>query len=214
MARLQGEPESPAAVAAWIERETRARDRFADVYTRSEAHRGEHGCDLYPSGDGPLLGALTAATGARRILEVGCGLGYSALWLADGAGPSAHVDTIERDAAHAKLARVEIEHAGAAGRIAVREGDAASVVAGLDGPYDLAFVDCDPDAYLALLDLLRRRVRPGGLLVSSNLFLGQYAPDIPGLEVTAAYRARILDDGDWRTGFLPGGKALWVRTDR
>jgi predicted O-methyltransferase YrrM len=80
----------------------------------------------------------------------------------------------------------------------------------LRGPYDLTFVDCDPDAYLTLLDLLPQRVRPGGLLVSSNLFLGQYG-DIPGLEVTAAYRARILDDGDWRTSFLPGGKALSVR---
>lgn len=208
---LPGEPDSPAAVAAWIERETRARDRFADVYARSEAHRAEHGCDLYPSGDGPLLGALAAGTGARRILEIGCGLGYSALWLSDGGGPSARIDTVERDPIHARLARAELERAGVDGRIELYEGDAAQVVAGLRGPYDLAFVDCDPDAYLTLLDLLPQRVRPGGLLLSSNLFLGQYAPDLPGLEVTAAYRKRILDDGDWRTGFLPGGKALSVR---
>jgi predicted O-methyltransferase YrrM len=202
MARLPGEPDSPAAVAAFIERETRARDRFADVYARSEAHRAEHGCDLYPSGDGPLLGALAAATGAGRILEIGCGLGYSALRLADGAGAAAHVDTIERDPAHAALARAELARAEVGARIELHEGDAAKLVAGLRGPYDLAFVDCDPDAYLALL---------GALPVSSNLFLGQYAPDLPGLAVTAAYRTRILDDGDRRTGFRPGGKALSMR---
>ncbi len=205
-----GEPDSPEAVAAWIERETRARDRFAEVYARSEAHRAEHGCDLYPSSDGPLLGALAAASGALRILEIGSGLGYSALWLADGAGASAHVDTIERDAGHARLARAEIERVGAASQVTVHGGDAVSVVVGLLGPYDLAFVDCDPGAYVALLERLRGLVRPGGLLVSSNLFLGQYAPDLQGLEVTAAYRARLLDDGAWRTAFLPGGKALSV----
>jgi predicted O-methyltransferase YrrM len=44
--------------------------------------------------NGPLLGVLAAATGAERILELGTGLGYSALWLAE---DGAHVDTIEQD---------------------------------------------------------------------------------------------------------------------
>ncbi len=93
------EPASQAAVADWIRTQTRAHDRYASVYDASEQHRIEHGgeCDVYPSASGPLLGALAAAARAKRILEVGCGLGYSALWLADGAGPDGTVETCEKD---------------------------------------------------------------------------------------------------------------------
>ena len=67
-------------------------DPFAKVAERSNAHRDEHGCDTYPSThDAPLVAAIAKAIGAKRILEVGCGFGYSALWLANGAGPSARV---------------------------------------------------------------------------------------------------------------------------
>jgi hypothetical protein len=61
-----GEPASPEAVAAWIGEQRRARDRFAHTHRASEEHRAAHGphCTVYPSGSGPILGALAAATGA------------------------------------------------------------------------------------------------------------------------------------------------------
>src|SRR4051812_42854285 len=100
------EPTSAQAVGEWIRLNVDSRDKFRGVYAASEAHRLEHGadCDVYPSSSGPLLGALVAASGAKHILEIGCGLGYSALWLADGSGPDGTVETCEKDAWHARLA--------------------------------------------------------------------------------------------------------------
>ncbi len=205
------EPDSPEAVAAWIAQQTR--DRFAHVSRASEEHRLRHGqnCTVYPSGSGPILGALVAATGAKRILEVGCGLGYSALWLAFGSSPDGSVETIEQDPSHAEFARRQFEQEGYGQRTAVRQGRGADVLPRLTGPYDLIFCDSDIDEYLIDLDHFLRLLRPGGLLVTSNLFLGQHDPDIPGLDQAAAYRLRILDDERLLTAFLPGGLALSAR---
>ena len=51
----------------------------------------------------------------------------------------------------------------------------------------------------------------GWIAVSANLFLGQYAPTIPGLEKTAEYRMRILDSAKWFTAYCSDGdKALSI----
>jgi predicted O-methyltransferase YrrM len=208
-----GEPNSSGAIAAWIRAQTRARDRFADVYDASERHREEHGpeCTVYPTGSGPLLGTLAAATGAKRILEVGCGLGYGALWLAYGSAPDGRVESIEPDAGHAELAQRHLDQEAYADRIALHPGRGAEVLPKLTGPYGLIFCDSDLDEYGAYLDHFARLLRPGGLLITSNLFLGQYGPDIPGLDQAAAYRLQILDDKRLLTAFLKGGMALSVR---
>ncbi len=213
MAEPPAEPTTEEAVALWVHEQTQARDRFAHVYHASEEHRAEHGpeCSVYPTGSGPLLGTLAAASGAQRILEVGCGLGYSALWLASGSTPDGRVETFEQDAVHVDLARRRFEQEGFAGRVTVHHGRAGPAMAAMDGPYDLIFCDGDLTEYLEDFAHFRRLLRPGALLITSNLFLGQYGLDIPGLDQAAAYRRRILDDERLLTAFLPSGLALSVR---
>jgi predicted O-methyltransferase YrrM len=214
MPATPGEPTTPAAVTQWIAAQTRAYDRYAGVFDASERHRGEHGpdCDVYPSSSGPLLGALAAAAGAKRILEVGCGLGYSALWLADGAGPNGMVETCEKNPLHAALAQSHFDASPAGKRITIHAGRALDVLARLSGEYDFIFADGDPDEYLADLEHFMRLLKRGGSLITSNLFLGVYVPDAPWLADAAEYRRRILDTPRLRTVFLDGGKALSIRT--
>jgi predicted O-methyltransferase YrrM len=61
-----------------------------------------------------------------------------------------------------------------------------------------------------VLDHARRLLRPGGVLISSNLFLGQYVPDLPDLPQMAEYRRRLLDDERFLTAFAPNGLAISV----
>jgi predicted O-methyltransferase YrrM len=206
------EPKSAAAVQRWIETHTRSSDRFAYVADKYEPHRKEHGCyDVYPSSSGPLLGALTAAAKPKRVLEVGCGLGYSGLWLAYGAGPGVYVQTIEVSKEHAEIARNHFKAEGLDKRIQVLVGEAARVLPALKGRYDLIYFDTDPAESLAVLDHSERLLRRRGLLISANLFLGQFAPDIPGLEKTAEYRLRILDAAQWLTAYMADGTSISVR---
>jgi predicted O-methyltransferase YrrM len=199
------DPASAEAVAAWIESAHRERDPFEQVRRASIEHREAHGpgCSVYPTSSGPLLGVLAAAVGASRILEAGTGLGYSALWLASS---GARVETIEGDPAHAELARANV--AGAP--VTVLEGRASDVLAGLDGRFDLVFSDIDPREMPAALDHFVRLLRPGGTLISANLFLAQFVPDLPDLPEMVEYRTRLLDHERLRTAFVPGGPAISV----
>jgi predicted O-methyltransferase YrrM len=157
-------------------------DPFAKVFEASNAHREEHAptlaggvqeCGVYPSEAVKmrLLGTLVQAVGAKRILEIGCGLGYSALWLADAAGDGTMLETIDMFPEHAELARGFIHEFGFEGRISVLEGDAEDVLQALAPAYDVIHDDGwfgqKPSYYERVFELLR----PGGMWILSNWFL-------------------------------------------
>jgi predicted O-methyltransferase YrrM len=115
-------------------------DPFAKVREATLAHRTKHGCGTWPHSNGALLSALAATADAKRILELGTALGYTALSFAHGA-PKATVDTIERDSEHVRLARANIAAAGMDARVVVHQGDFGDVLPTLEPGYDLAFFD-------------------------------------------------------------------------
>jgi predicted O-methyltransferase YrrM len=142
-------------------------DPFARIREATLTHCAKHHCGAWPYGNGPLLGVVAAAANARRILELGCALGYTAMSFAHGA-PRARIDTIERDPDHARLARANFAAAGFDKRITVHEGDFAKVLPMLEGPYDVSFFDGNapvPALHKVLHDLLRT----GGVLITANL---------------------------------------------
>lgn len=205
-------------------------DPFAHVRAASNEHREAHGpdCGVYPSGPVKMrvIATLVEATGARRILEIGCGLGYSALWLARAAGPDGQVDTIDRFQEHVQLSRGFAAEAGLADRLDVIQGEAADVLESLTGPYDLVHDDGwfgeEPPYFERVVDLLR----PGGLLVMSNWFLlAESLADEPAMDWSTfsgptwasdiqAYARRLASHPRLTVSFVPDpGLALAVRTE-
>jgi predicted O-methyltransferase YrrM len=171
-------------------------DTFAPVRRATESHRRRHGCWAYSYADGTVLGAVAARVRPAAVLELGTALGYTACWWATGGG---HVDTVENDPEHVRLARVQIGGVGLAGRVTVHEGDFDAVLPSLPGPYDLAFFDGYAPSP-ALLARLQALVTPGGLLVTTNLDLG-----------TGDFRGVLSTSPDWRTRFLDGDTAASIR---
>lgn len=166
-------------------------DPFADIRKATIQHRAQHGCGAYPYDNGPLLSVLAAAVQARRILELGTALGYTALSFAHGAADST-VDSIERDPKHVQLARDHITAAALDHRITVHEGDFAKVLPTLDPGYDLAFFDGHtpvPGLHTAVRNLLRT----GGTLVTANLNHGGTAD---------AVQKALFDGKSWRSALL------------
>lgn len=177
-------------------------DPFAVVRKQTLRHRAQHGCGTYPFEDGAILGVIAAAVAPKRVLELGCALGYTALWFAHGA-KEAKVDTIERDGEHVRLARENFSTFGVADRVAVHQGDFASVLPKLAPGYDLAFFD----GFSPTPDYLRafhKLIRPRGVLISSNLHFRDAE--------TRAYRDLLFDGGGWLTAAITeGDTAVSVR---
>jgi predicted O-methyltransferase YrrM len=166
-------------------------DPFAQIRKATDQHRARHGCGTYPYDNGPLLSALAAAIQARRILELGTALGYTALSFAYGARDST-VDSIERDPEHVRLARDNIAAASLDHRITVHEGDFGKVLPTLDPGYDLAFFDGHtplPTLHTALRNLLRT----GGMLITANLNHGGTAD---------AVSKALLEGKSWRSALV------------
>ncbi len=155
----------PPALRAFLE-------DLAELGRRHDAEEPEHSkrfLNIAPE-TGRLLAILVRAIRAGQILEIGTSNGYSTIWLAWAAGSTdGHVTTIERSANKIAMARTNLERAGVADRVTVREGVALDVLRGLRGPYDLIFLDADRPNYLAYLGRAIPLLRPGGLLVTDNV---------------------------------------------
>ena len=178
-----------AAQAAYLDRLLPPRD---PLLAEMEAAAAAADVPIADPEVGRLLTVLARATGARRIVEIGTAIGYGALCLARGA-PEAEVVTIDRDPAMLERARGYLERAGVAGRVRLVEGEALEVLDGLDGRFDLAWVDAAKAEYRRYLDLLLPRIEVGGTLAFDNLLWGGRVAD-PGEDEA--------EDGDEAAGAL------------
>lgn len=119
---------------------------------------------------GAALATFVRAVGASRVLEVGTLFGYSGTWLARALPEGGHLDTLELSPLHAEAARGWFDRAGLGDRVTVHLGDAQESLAGLEGPYDIAFIDADKEGYPSYLEHALRLVRPGGVIFADNIY--------------------------------------------
>jgi predicted O-methyltransferase YrrM len=81
--------------------------------------------------------------------------------------------TLEANPRHAAVARANLERAGLADRVEVREGAALTSLPQLAaegrGPFDLIFIDADKPGYVEYLPWALQLSRPGTLIIADNV---------------------------------------------
>jgi predicted O-methyltransferase YrrM len=162
---------------------------LAEVAAATRASQEGHGM-MVGLLEGRFLETLVWLSGARRILEIGCFTGYSALSMAAALPPDGTIITCELDPERAAMARRHFDASPWASQIRILEGPALESIAGLDGPFDLIFVDADKanysNYYEAVLPLLADR----GLIVADNvLWSGRVLDEADQSDDTRAIRA-------------------------
>ena len=118
--------------------------------------------------EGRFLEMLVFATGARRVLEIGTFSGYSSISMAAGLPPDGHITSCDISERHAEVARRHIELNGLSDRIEVVVGPALETIAGLDGPFDLVFIDADKTNYANYYDAVLPKLAPRGMIAADN----------------------------------------------
>ena len=147
---------------------------------------------------GKFLCLLAGAIQARRILEIGTLGGFSAIWLARGAGPQGRVVTLEYEPRHAEVARVNLQRAGVADRVEVIVGAALDTLPTVSGgPFDLVFIDADKENNAAYLEWALRLAHPGSVIVVDNVIRdGQIMDPESGDAKVAATRQTLQVMGE------------------
>lgn len=190
MSRLVENPEEH------FSRLTSGRD---EVLLRLEREAEEENIPIVGPVVGRLLEILVRAVGARRVLELGCATGYSAIFLARGlAGGKGKVLTVENSPERAARAKTNFAAAGVAGLVEILEGDAAALLEAMAHEVDLIFLDIEKESYLRAFVHCRRLLRPGGLLVADNTAFRDAAPFVEALSEEEGWQAVHL------YSYLPG----------
>ena len=123
-----------------------------------------------------FLGVIKPA----RILEIGCAVGYSAMFFAQLTG--AEVYTIEKNSEMVETAVKNIESLGYAEKINVFEGDGEEITELLkkEGtkPFDVVFIDAAKSHYQRFFDACLPLCGPDTMIIADNvLFKGRIADD-------------------------------------
>ena len=104
-----------------------------------------------------------------RILEVGAAVGFSSILMSEYMPEGGHITTIENYDKRIPIARANFKRAGKEEQIDLIEGEALEVMHGLEGPYDLIFVDAAKGQYIHYLPEVMRLLGTDGVLVSDNV---------------------------------------------
>ena len=126
---------------------------------------------------GPMVGRflhiLARASGAKRVLEIGTAIGYSAIWFGLAVKErNGSVITIEIDTDTANEARRNIAKARLQRTIRVINGDGTQVIRRLKGRFDIVFIDDSKENYPKYLEICVNRLNKNGLLIADNALWG------------------------------------------
>jgi predicted O-methyltransferase YrrM len=147
-------------------------DPALEAAREANAAAGLPAIDVSPV-QGKLLHLLARMQRAERILEIGTLGGYSTIWLARALPPQGRLVTLEFEAKHAAVARENLQRAGVASQVELRQGPAATSLEQLHAegaaPFDMIFVDADKRNNPVYLEWSLRLSRLGTLIVVDNV---------------------------------------------
>jgi caffeoyl-CoA O-methyltransferase len=138
---------------------------LVEMETRAEQNR----FPIVGRATGRYLELAARSIGARRVMELGSGYGYSAYWFARAVGAGGEVVCTDGDPENAKQAEGYLRKAGMWDRVHYRVGDALQGFAAEQGEFDIVYCDVDKDGYPDCWRAARDRIRVGGLWLCDNV---------------------------------------------
>ncbi len=172
---------------------------------------------------GRFLAALVRALDPALVLEVGTAIGYSTLHMAEQLG-GGRIVTIERDPVRLEQSSDLLKRAGVADEVEIIAGDALEVIEGLEGPFDLLFIDATKGEYARYLELAEPKATEHAALVIDNVLMSGSVAFPDDVEVpddfgsfwgadqrrgARALNADLIDSDRWLGAVLPIGDGVF-----
>lgn len=182
-----------------------------------EAYAADHHVPIVQPEVGKLLEVITKISGAKKVLEVGTAIGYSAIIFCK-AMESGKLTSIERRKDMIEIAINNINIAGLREQIEILEGNAEEIIPTLQEEFDLIFLDAAKGQYMEFLSSSVDLLKKGGILISDNvLYKGMVASNeyVVRRKKTIVKRMRtyldyIMHHPDFTTCILPVGDGVAI----
>lgn len=165
--------------------------------------------------EGKLLHCLLRMTGAKRVLEFGTFVGYSAIWMARALPHDGELITLEKNSDYAERARQHAQRSALP--IRIMQADAMESLARLTGSFDAVFIDGEKRSYMRYLNAALPLLRSGGLVMADNTLLfgaltGQPQTKISdeARQVMQDFNARMANSAELTGIMIPTREGLTV----
>jgi len=160
---------------------------------------------------GPAVGnffhQLALISGARKIFELGSGIGYSTIWWARAVGEGGQVHYTDSNAKNAEQAKRYFQRAGVAERVKIHVGDAIEVLSEQKDQFDIVFNDIDKEDYPRVLRLVGPRLKKGGLFVTDNVLwsakVTETKPKEASTKAIQEFNRQLYKSTEYETTILP-----------
>ncbi len=174
------------------------------VLTEMEERAKAEGFPIVGRVEGRGLELHARAIGARRVIELGSGFGYSAYWFARAVSPEGSVICTEENEDLVRDAEGYLGRAGLWDRVTYELNDGLKVLSAADEEFDVVYVDTHKFQYPEAWRLARSRIRVGGLYLCDNVLWRGMVPRgeddsvFPGWpDAIREHNRLVMDDPDW-----------------
>jgi caffeoyl-CoA O-methyltransferase len=153
---------------------------------------------------GVFLEVMAKSINAKHIFEFGSGYGYSAYWFARAAGENGRVICTDGDPLNKEKAEKYLRSADLLERIDFRVGMAQDIFGQVEGEFDICYNDADKGDYPQIWNMVKDRIRPGGLYIADNVLwhgrvaVERYVDIVPGwTEAILEHNRSIFTDPEF-----------------
>ena len=157
---------------------------------------------------GRVLSMISKLSNPKTILEIGTYTGYSALCLAEGLQTGGVLHTIDHNEELYDFQRKYFDRSDHKDQIKQYVGEALAVLAEIEGPFDLVFIDADKANYGNYFKAVIDKMNPGGVILSDNVLWSGKVTEIPNpkdedTKALIAYNKMMNEDPRIETVLLP-----------
>lgn len=164
---------------------------------------------------GRVLSMLSKIITPKAILEIGTYTGYSAICLAEGLAKGGTIDTIDINEELREIQNEFFDRSGYTKQIISHVGNALEIIPKISKTFDLVFIDADKENYAVYFDLIIKKVRSGGIILSDNVLWSGQVLDAKkftdkSTQALIAYNKKLKNDDRVETVLLPIRDGLMV----
>lgn len=127
------------------------------------------GIPIIPNDVVRFISVVLSVKKPKKILEIGCAVGFSASFMAGFLQEGGSITTIERYPIMIEKAKANIKNLGLSDKITILEGDANEILKTLDEKYDVIFMDAGKGQYINILPDVYRLLKIDGILIADDL---------------------------------------------